>query len=119
MTGAIVIRWGAIVPGREAKALEVFAGAVAHFEELQKSGRIHRHREYFALTGTDGGMAVVEGELDELLATVAEDDTIKLNTQSAAIVQNFEVTVMAGGSDQAIQSLMTTSTGALQEVGYL
>jgi hypothetical protein len=119
MTGAIVIRWGAIVPGREAKAMEVFGQAVARFEDLQKAGRIHGHREYFALTGADGGMAVAEGEISELMAIVAEDDTIKLNVQSAAIVQEFEVNVMGGGSDQAVQSLMTTSVGALADIGYL
>jgi hypothetical protein len=119
MTGAIVIRWGAIVPGREAKAFEVFGGALQRFEELQKAGRIFGHREYFALTGEDGGIAIGEGELNELLAIVAEEETIRLNAKSAAIVQDFSVTVMGGGTDQAIQDLLTTSTGALAEIGYL
>ena len=60
MNGAVVIRWGASVPGREAKGLEVFGNAVMRFEEYLKAGRIHSHREFFSLTGQDGGFMIVE-----------------------------------------------------------
>ena len=44
MNGAIVIRWGASVPGREGKSLEVFGQAIERFEGLTKTGRVHGHR---------------------------------------------------------------------------
>lgn len=119
MNGAIVIRWGASIPGREAKGLEVFGNAVMRFEEYAKSGRISSHREYFSLTGTDGGFMIVDGAVSELLAIVGEEETIKLNAQAAAIVENFEVQVYGGGDDQSVQSLMGSYVASLQEIGYM
>src|SRR4029079_2171427 len=55
MTGAVLVRWGANIPGRERKGLEVFGRAIARFEQLAKQGRIHSHSEYIALTGEVGG----------------------------------------------------------------
>jgi hypothetical protein len=119
MNGAIVIRWGANIPGREAKGLEVFGNAVMRFEEHAKSGRISSHREFFSLTGKDGGFMIVEGAVSELLAIVGEEETIKLNAQAASIVQDFEVQVFSGGDDQTVQSVMGTYVGSLQEIGYM
>lgn len=119
MNGAIVIRWGASVPGREAKGLEVFGNAVARFEGLLKEGRIHSHKEFFSVTGGDGGFMLVEGELPELLAISAEEDTLRLNAQAAAIVQDFAIDVYGGGTDQAVQGLMGLYVNGLQEIGYM
>lgn len=119
MNGATVIRWGANVPGREAKGLEVFGDAIGYFEGLSKKGRIQGHREYIALTGKDGGFMVIEGETTELLKIVAEPEVIALNAKAGAIVQDFEIQVYAGGTDQAIQELMGTYSGAVSELGYM
>lgn len=119
MNGAIVISWGAPVPGRESKGLEVFGNAVTRFEGFLKSGRIHSHREYFAVTGADSGFMIVEGELTELLAIVAEDDTVKLNAQAGAIVQDFRTQVFGGGTDQAVQQMVGTYATGMQEIGYM
>ena len=119
MNGAIVIRWGASVAGREAKGLEVFGQAVQRFEGFLKAGRIHSHREYFAMTGTDGGFMIAEGEVPDLLAIVAEDETLKINAQASAIVHDFEVQVYGGGTDQAVQGMVGVYAGGLQEIGYM
>ena len=119
MNGATVIRWGAGIPGREATGLDVFGGAVARMEELAKQGRIHSHKEFFALTGRDGGFMICEGEVEELLKIAAEPETLALNAKAGAIVQDFEVQVYAGGSDQAIQELIGTYTTSLSEIGYM
>ena len=79
MNGATVIRWGAAVPGREAKGLEVFGKAIEFFEGLSKTGRIHGHREYIALTGSVGGFMLVEGESKELLSLLADPEVRALN----------------------------------------
>lgn len=119
MNGATVIRWGANVPGREAKGLEVFGKAIEHFEGLSKTGRIHGHREYIALTGTAGGFMLLEGDTKELLALLAEPEILALNTQAEAIVQDFSIQVFGGGSDQAIQELMGTYSTTLGSMGYM
>jgi len=117
--GAITVSWGAVIPGREAKSLEVFGSAVARFEELSKSGRIHSHKEYFAVTGQFGGFMLIEGDLDELAKLAVEPETLALNSKAESIVQDFRVQMYGGGTDQAVQEMMGTYMGALQEVGYL
>jgi hypothetical protein len=119
MNGAIVVRWGAPVPGREAKGLDVFGRAVEHFEGQAKQGRIHGHHEYLALTGRAGGMMVIEGEVDELQKILVEPDTLRLNTQAEAICQDFEICLYAGGNDKTVQEVIGTFAGALTEMGYM
>lgn len=119
MNGAIQISWKAGVPGREAKGLEVFGSAVARFEGLAKLGRIDTHQEYFAVTGSDGGFMLVTGELDELLKIAAEPETLALNAQASSIVQDFNIQIFGGGTDQSVQELMGSYVGSLQQLGYM
>ncbi len=119
MNGATVIRWGASVPGREAKGLEVFGEAIGYFEGLSKQGRIQGHREFISLTGKAGGFMLIEGEATELLKIVAEPEVLALNTRASAIVQDFDIQVFGGGTDQAIQELVGSYSGALSELGYM
>jgi len=118
MNGAVVISWGQGIPGREQKGLEVFGKAVAYYEELAKQGRIHAHREYFAIDGPASGFMLIEGDLDELLKIQAEPESIALRQKAAMIVQNLRSNVLAGGSDETIQQMMTNYAESLQELGY-
>lgn len=119
MNGAIVARWGADIPGREAKALEVFGTAIERFERLAKEGRIHAHHEYIAVTGSSGGFMIAEGEIGELQKILVEPETLALNTKATAICQDFEINLYAGGNDQTVQELVGTFAGALGGLGYL
>ena len=119
MHGAIMIKWGANVPGREQTGLAVFTRAVGRFEDLAKQGRVQGHREYFSLTGHDGGFMLVEGEAAELTKILADEETLKLNAQAAAVVSDYEVQAYLGGTDQSVQELMTNYTGELQTLGYM
>ena len=119
MNGAIHISWKGNIPGREAKGLEVFGSAIARFEGLAKQGRIHAHHEYFAITGAEGGFMLVTGELSELLKITAEPETLALNAQAGAIVQDFRIQVFAGGTDQSIQELVTNYSQSLGQLGYM
>jgi hypothetical protein len=118
-TGAVVIRWGAGIPGREAKGFEVFGAAVERFEQYAKSGRIHSHKEYMALTGRAGGFMIAEGEIGELQAMLAEPETLALNAKAEAIVNDFEIQLYLGGTDQTVQETMGIYVGALDEMGYM
>jgi hypothetical protein len=119
MNGAVLIRWGASIPGREPPSLEVFGKTVAYFENLSKAGRIHGHREYFAVTGPDGGFMMLDGELDELMKILAEPGTRKLTAQAGAIVTDIEIQAYAGGSDQAIQELTGEYEASMKDLGYM
>ena len=119
MNGAVVVRWGESVPGREGKGLEVFGKAIERFEQLAKAGRVTEHHEYIALTGKVGGFMIATGEVEELQKIALEPETLALNTQAAAITQDFEWTLYAGGSDQSVQELIGTYMTSLSEIGCI
>jgi hypothetical protein len=119
MNGAMMIRWGANIPGREAVGLDVFNSAINRFETMTKEGRIHGHREFISLTGRDGGFALLEGEVEELTKILAEEDTLRLNAQASAVVEDFEVQTFAGGTDQAIQQLVGNYATSMRDLGYM
>jgi hypothetical protein len=119
MHGALMFRWGTSIPGREAASLAVFGSAINRFETLTKEGRVHGHREYVSITGRDGGFALLEGETDELTKILGEEDTIRLNVQASAVVEDFEVQTYIGGTDQSVQQAMGIYTASLNAIGYL
>jgi hypothetical protein len=119
MNGAALIRWGSARAGREVKGLEVFGSAVARFEDMAKQGRIHGHREYFSITGRDGGFMMLEGEVEELTRIVSERETLMLNAQASAIVHDYEIQVYAGGTDQSVAEITGDYATSLQQLGYM
>lgn len=122
MQGALMISWGTPVRGREAQGLGSFGKALGYFEELTKEGRVHGHREYFCLTGNSArrsGFMIVDGELEELQKIQLEDRNLRLMAEASSIVENFEVTLCAGGSDQAIGESVARFTETMSEMGYM
>lgn len=118
MTGAVLVRWGATIPGRETKGLEVFAKAIERFEQLAKQGRIHAHTEYISLTGKVGGFMLIQGEIEELQKILMEPENLALTTQASLIVADFEQNFYGGGSDQTIQQLIGVELDSLATLGY-
>jgi hypothetical protein len=119
MDGAIFIRWGRPVPGREAKGLEVLAAAQSTYDDLAKAGRIREHREYFAINATSGGCMIVEGEIEELAKLMHSPEQLALNVKASAVVEDFTTQLAAGGTDQGVQNIMGIYMQAEQELGYL
>ena len=118
MTGAVLVRWGANIPGRETKGLEVFGRAIARFEQLAKQGRIHSHSEYIALTGEVGGFMLIQGEIEELQKILLEPENLALTTEATMIVSDFRQDLYAGGTDQAVQELIGIQLSGLATLGY-
>jgi len=119
MDGAIVIRWGSAIPGREAKGLEVLSQAQQSFDELAKEHRIREHREYFSISGGNGGFMIVEGDLDELAKLMHEPEQLALQAKAAAIVSDFSRELVGGGTDPGVQTIVGNYMNALSEIGYL
>lgn len=121
MQGAVLITWGPPVRGREAKSLEAFGRAVEYYSELAKEGRIHGHREYFCITGPAerSGFLVIDGEIDELQKFMTEDRSLRLLAEARSVVENIDVTLCAGGSDQSVGETVTRFTDTLAALGYM
>jgi hypothetical protein len=118
-TGAIIFRWGANIPGREQKGLEVFGRSLQQSEEDLKEGRIHSHKEYFNVVGEPGGCQIIEGEMESLMAMLADPDHQKLMSHAQSIVEDFTVTLCQGGSEASIQDGMGRYVEAMQEMGWM
>src|SRR6185369_7672050 len=56
--------------------------AIAYFEGLAKSGRVHGHHEFVSVTGNPGGFMMAWGDLDEIMKILVEEQTLKLNNQA-------------------------------------
>lgn len=122
MQGALMISWGTPVRGREAQSLATFSKALGYFEGLAKEGRIHGHREYFCLTGNSGqrsGFMVVDGEIEELQKIQIEDENLRLMAEASSITESFEVTLCAGGSDQALGEMVSRFAETMSAMGYM
>ena len=122
MQGALMVSWGTPVRGREAQSLGSFSKAIGYFEELAKEGRIHGHREYFCITGNSSqrsGFLIVDGELEELQKIQLEDENLRLMAEASSITESFEVTLCAGGSDQALGEMVTRFSETMSAMGYM
>lgn len=119
LTGAVVFRWGAPVPGREGLALAVLERFLQWCDDLAKSGRIHGHEEWMSITGGPGGLLIMTGPLDDLLILQAEDDALRLRQEATLVVTNFEVQVYAGGSDASVQQVLRDWTQAADDLDLL
>ncbi len=62
---------------------------------------------------------LLEGDLRELTRIMTEEETLALNAKAAAIVQDFEIQLYGGGSEQADQQWMGNYTASLEELGYM
>lgn len=119
MNGAVVISWGTPVRGREAKSLEVFGKAIAHFDALAKSGRIHGHQEFISRTGKQSGFMLVTGDLDELTKIQNEDEVLALTTAGGTICDDFRVNLYEGGTEKATTESIQRYVGVMTDLGYL
>jgi len=119
MNGAVVISWGTAVRGREAKSLEVFGKAIAHFDALAKAGRIHGHQEFLARTGKQNGFMLITGDIEELARIQAEEETLALTTAGSAICEDFRVNLYEGGTEKSTTESIGRFMGVLSDLGYL
>lgn len=118
MNGAMVVTWGSVVRGREAKALEVFQGAQELWDAKAKEGKIHDHKSYFNLIGRAGGMTIISGTVEALSELQTSDEVRKLTWQAQLIVEDFESGLYIGGDEQSIMQAVGESVQTEQDMGY-
>lgn len=119
LTGCVVYRWGAAVPGREGLALQVLERFLEWCEVLAKSGRIFGHEEWISVTGNPGGMLVMSGPLEDLLVLQSEDDALRLRQEASLAVTGFEAQIYAGGSDASLQQVLRDWAQAADDLDLL
>jgi hypothetical protein len=94
MANAVLfIGWGAAIPGREQKGLQVFGEAMQFMTRMQQQGVIESF-EPVALEPHGGdltGFVLVRGDMERLSRLRVEQEFIDLTTRAQLIVTNFGV----------------------------
>jgi len=115
---AVVVTWTQPIPGREAKALEVFMEALGWWGKQADDGRCSKPRTFFAGDGA-GGLLVVEGKSDALHELLESEDYEKLNAKGAMVVSDFRARLFYGGTDTELQRGTAIFAQAGSELGYM
>ena len=113
---ALLMTYRMPVPGREAKAMEVFADALTAFGKLAADDKCAPPEVLHHLTG--GGMFIVKTEDTATAYEILEIDDIRriLDTALFAVAE-FNVEVMVTG--EKLMSNMSIYTGIGTELGYI
>jgi len=92
-TGALMIGWGPVVPGREQKSLQVFNEAIQYYTRLVQQGTIESF-EPVALEPHGGdlqGFVLVRGDCEKLNMLRTSEEFLRLNNRAALVVNNLGV----------------------------
>ena len=114
---AIISTWGATVPGREAKSLEVFMELTQTLSKWAAEGKASPPEVFFNADGSEG-MAIVKGKSDVLLQLWESDENQKLLAKGNMIVQNLKSHLWFTG-DEEIQRGTQVFAEAGNELGFM
>jgi hypothetical protein len=103
---AIFLKWGNPFPGREAKSLEVFMGALEYFGGLKASGAIADHRVYLCTNGNTADLAgfmTIEGDVAQLRKLIDSEDYKLLFLKARHLVDGVSQVHTVTGADVATE----------------
>ena len=113
---AIMISYSVPVPGREGKAMGVFADALTLFGKLAADGKCAEPEVFHHLIG--GGMFVVKTESIEMAYEILDiDDVRKVLDVAIFTVSDFDIEVMITGGK--LMGNMSQYTAIGTELGYI
>ena len=113
---ALMLSYTKPIPGREAKAMEVFADALTMYGKLAAEGKCAEPEVFHHLVG--GGMFIVKTEnLEAAHEILAMDDIRKMLDVAMFTVEDFDVELMVTG-DMLMEN-MSLYTGIGTELGYI
>jgi hypothetical protein len=110
-TNTLVVGWNRAVPGREGAAAELFAGATAYYEKLQKAGRITAWEPLFLSQhgGDFNGFFVIRGTQTNLDWVRSDEEFVELILRAGHCLENVGVIPAYSGLN-VIGDLMTRWT---------
>jgi hypothetical protein len=100
--GALMLSFGAVLPGREKLAVDVFVEVGRHLGRLMDSGVLTSFRPYFFADGVLGdisGFFLLEGRRSQLDALRREEAFVRLVLRAGAATSNVRVSTLLAGSD--------------------
>jgi hypothetical protein len=109
---ALFIGWGAVVRGREKRALQVFQETMEYYGKLQQEGRIESFDVLLLAphSGDLNGFVILRGDRKALAEIRFSDEFERLIARASAIIDSLGVVPAYGGEALAQQM------GIFQEV---
>jgi len=117
MITALVMRWGARIPGREAKAEEVFGTAVSYFGELVGEKKILSFEPFIFKTGETTGFFVFKGTQEQIDALPTYEKFRDLFSKAAYVVEGLRIDYAY--SAEEIPEMMTRAAKVRAELGLM
>jgi hypothetical protein len=102
LDGALMISFGAVVPGREQLAVDCFTDLSRYLGRLVADERIRGFKPFFfadGLVGDMSGFFLVEGRRDELHAVREEGEFVRQLLRAGAASSNVRVSTLVAGSE--------------------
>jgi hypothetical protein len=99
---ALLLSFGAVIPGREALAVDTFVEVGRHLGRLLDSGVVSSFRPYFFADGALGdvsGFFLLEGDREQLDALRRDESFVALVLRAGAATANVRVHTLLAGSD--------------------
>jgi len=113
---ALVINYNVPIPGREGKAMEVFADGLTIFGRLAADGKCAEPEVFHHLVG--GGMMIVKTESIEMAHEILDiDDVRKVLDIAVFTVTDFDIELMVTGG--RLMQNMSVYTAIGTELGYI
>ena len=112
----LFIGWGATIPGREERALEVFNGGIALYGRWQQEGRIESF-DVILLEPHGGGLAgyvELRGSADQLAALREDEEFQRLQVDAGLIVE--ELGVIGGVVNEGVAEQVAIYLEAIAKV---
>jgi hypothetical protein len=112
----LFVGFGATIPGREERALEVFNGGVAFYGRCQQEGRLESF-DVILLEPHGGGLAgyiELHGSADQLAALREDEEFQRLQVDAGLIVE--ELGVIGGFANEGVAQQMAMFGEAIANV---
>jgi hypothetical protein len=109
----LMIRYGRLVPGREAAAMELFDETVGFFQDRLARGELSFFEPFFLMTSDldqEQGFFLVKGAAPAIFAMMEEEAYLEIMTRASLLVEHLHQDLLRVG--EGIQVMMEESAKA-------
>jgi hypothetical protein len=106
MEVGLFIRYGKLVPGREAQAIELFSEASKYYQEKVKAGALTYFEPFFLQTSDleeETGFFIMKGPAPEIFKLMEEETYRWLLMKAEYVVQHLRVDILTVGEEIPLQ----------------
>jgi hypothetical protein len=112
-----MIRYGRLVPGREAAAMELFGETVTFFQERLGRAEISFFEPFFISTSDldqEQGFFLIKGQAPAIFALMEDEAYLSIMTRASLLVEHLRQDLLRVG--EGIQVMMQESAKAQAEL---